>query len=55
MKLSDLRNAMLYWVNALPAGSADNLKFANSLDPGQARQNIRPDLDPTCLTLGWHS
>ena len=25
--------------------------FANSLDPDQARQNVRPDLDPNCLTL----
>ena len=23
----------------------------NSLDPDQARQNVRPDLDPNCLTL----
>ena len=29
--------------------SAD--KFANSLDPDQARQNVGPDLDPNCLTL----
>ena len=29
--------------------SADNL--ANSLEPDQARQNVGPDLDPTCLTL----
>ena len=29
--------------------AADN--FANSLDPGQARRNIRPDLDTNCLTL----
>ena len=29
--------------------SADNL--ANSLDPDQAQQNIRPDLDPNDLTL----
>ena len=27
------------------------LKFANSLDPDQARQNVGPDLDPDCLTL----
>ena len=25
--------------------------FKNSLDPDQARQNVRPDLDPSCLTL----
>ena len=24
---------------------------ANSLDPDQTRQNVRPDLDPNCLTL----
>ena len=29
--------------------SNDNL--TNSLDPDQARQNVRPDLDPNCLTL----
>ena len=25
--------------------------FANSMDPDQARQNVRPDLDPNYLTL----
>ena len=24
---------------------------ANSLDPNQAQQNVRPDLDPNCLEL----
>ena len=28
------------------------ITFANSLDPDQARQNVRPDLDPNCLTQG---
>ena len=27
------------------------ITFANSLDLDQARQNVRPDLDPNCLTL----
>ena len=27
------------------------INFANSLDQDQARQNVRPDLDPNCLTL----
>ena len=27
------------------------ITFANSLDPDQARQNIRPDLDSNCMTL----
>ena len=27
------------------------IAFTNSLDPGQARQNERPDLDPNSLTL----
>ena len=27
------------------------MTFANSLDPDQARQNVRPDLSPNCLTL----
>ena len=26
------------------------ITFANSLDPDQAQQNVRPDLDPNCLT-----
>ena len=25
--------------------------FANSLDPDQAEQNVKPDLDPNCLKL----
>ena len=28
---------------------------ADSLDPDQARRFVRPDLDPNCLTLLWHS
>ena len=39
--------------NSLPA-SRDLfhllITFANSLNPDQARQNARPDLDPNCLT-----
>ena len=31
------------------------ITFANSLEPGQARQNVGPDLDPICLTLKWYS
>ena len=31
------------------------MTIANSLDPAQARQNVGPDLDLTCLTLGWYS
>ena len=31
------------------------ITIANSLDPGQARQNVGPDLDPDCLTLWWCS
>ena len=30
------------------------ITFANSLDPDQARQNVRPDLDPNCLTPCWY-
>ena len=30
------------------------ITFANSLDPDQARQNVRPDLDPNCLTPVWY-
>ena len=29
--------------------------FANSLDQDQAWQNVRPDLDPNCLTFWWYS
>ena len=39
--------------NSLPA-SGDFcyllIIFANNLDPDQAQQNARPDLDPNCLT-----
>ena len=31
------------------------INFANSLDPDQARKNVRPDLDPICLTLWMYS
>ena len=34
-------------LNSLPA------KFANSLDPDQARHFIGPDLDSNSLTPGW--
>ena len=27
------------------------ITFANSLNPDQARQNVRPDLEQNCLTL----
>ena len=27
--------------------------YANSLDPDQVRQNVGPDLDPSCLSLWW--
>ena len=40
--------------NSLPASGEFChllLIFANSLDPGQAQQNVGPDLDPNCLTL----
>ena len=30
------------------------ITFANSLDPDQVQQNVRPDLDPNCLTPGWY-
>ena len=31
------------------------ITFTNRLDPDLARQNVGPDLDPICLTLGWYS
>ena len=42
------------WLNSLPANSRFChllMIYANSLDPNQAQQNVRPDLDPRCLTL----
>ena len=27
------------------------ITFASSLDPDEAQQNVRPDLDPNCLLL----
>ena len=30
------------------------ITFANNLDPDQARQNVRPDLDPNYFTPGWY-
>ena len=27
----------------------NTIRVSNSLDPDQARQNIRPDMDPNCL------
>ena len=43
--------------NSLPARGTFGcllITIANSLDPDQARQNVRPDLDPSCLTSGWY-
>ena len=31
------------------------ITFANNLDPPQARQKVRHDLDPNCLALYWYS
>ena len=31
------------------------ITLANRLDPDQARQNVKSDLDPNCLTLWWYS
>ena len=30
------------------------ITFAYSLDPDQAQQDVRPDLDPNRLTLCWY-
>ena len=41
-------------LHSLPASSKFCcllITFANSLDPDQARENVGPDLDPSCLTL----
>ena len=49
----DIPSVLPLFVNSLPVSgilsSADNL--CNSLEPDQARQDVRPDLDPNCLTL----
>ena len=42
-------------INSLPTECHLLITFANSLDPDQAWQNVRPDLDPNCLTHWWHS
>ena len=46
----------LLTLNSFPA-SGDFCRllitFVNSLDPDQAQQNVRPDLDPNCLTPWW--
>ena len=47
-----------FFIHSLPASCnfCHLLKtFTNSLDPGQARPYVRPDLDPNCLTLSWYS
>ena len=41
--------------NSWPASSTCWLPFANSLDPNQPRQNIRPDLDFNSLRIWWSS
>ena len=59
---------MSYWINSGSrsifksfTASGDSslllITFTNSLDQNQAsfRLNIRPDLDPNCLTLCWNS
>ena len=45
-----------YMLHFPPCGDFCSLliTFANSLNPDQARQNIRPDLDPDCLILWWY-
>ena len=40
--------------NSLSARGDFSCQLTNSLDPDQARQNVGPDLDPNCLTPGWH-
>ena len=42
-----------YSFNSLPARGefCHLIIFVNSLDPDQTRQNVGPDLDPSCLTL----
>ena len=46
--------ALYMYINSFPA-SGDFCRllitFANSLDPDQARQIVKLDLEPNCLTL----
>ena len=42
---SSIKKVVLYSTLCLLAAT-----FANSLDPEQDRQNVGPDLDPSCLT-----
>ena len=45
-------------INSLPASDIFCrllITFAKSLDPGQARQCVKHDLDPNCLILYWYS
>ena len=39
----------------LSPGAVWLITFANSLDQNQARQNVKPGLDPNCLTLRLYS
>ena len=51
MKVYDGSNQNL--TLCLLVSSADNLCI--SLDPDQAHQNVKPGMDPNCLTLWWYS
>ena len=47
-----------YTINSFPANGnfcCLLITFANSVDPDQAWQNVRSDLDPNCLTFWWYS
>ena len=50
------KNEEIYRKNLLSAAlgllvSSADITLANSLNPDQTRQNVRPDLDPNCYTL----
>ena len=56
----DRRHSLMYFAgslrfDSLPTGYCLLITFENRLDPYQAQQNVRSDLDPICLTLRWYS
>ena len=52
---SSIRCSHVCGYNLFPTKCPLLIKFANSLDPDQARHFVGPDLDPICLTLRWYS
>ena len=49
MCINKSKTSALISSNMVHKSPGDHLKFVNSLDPDQDRQNVGPDLDPDCL------